>query len=162
MSPSLDRAALRNRSPVGTSDAISLVTWAGCSRCVPCVEFMCPPVVVEGLLLACQWEGLIGCEDWLWLQWSSCCAQADRTQQICFSRDLVSAKSVHSVPCLWRWLGGGLLWLEAALGLLVQGHLVWATRWSAEDCHFTRLGDAWERLSCMLRLAVTSVGLGVA
>ena len=37
LSPSLGRMALCSRCPVGPSGAVSLITWAWCSRSVPCV-----------------------------------------------------------------------------------------------------------------------------
>ena len=52
---------------------------------VPCVG-CCK--VEPWLLLACQWGGLtfrlIGCKDWPWLQWRSCCAEADTMEQDSF------------------------------------------------------------------------------
>ena len=70
MSLGLGRVALCSRCPMGSIGAVSLITWGRCSKGVPGLGYMCPHAVVEPwLLLACQWVGLTGCEEWPWLQW---------------------------------------------------------------------------------------------
>lgn len=93
------------RCPMGPNCTVSLVTWTMCSRSVPYMGYVCPPVVVEPwLLLAHHWVFLIlsltGCEGWPWLQQTSL-----TTQSSCFSRT------------------SGVIWSQP-LGLLVLGPLV--------------------------------------
>lgn len=69
ISPNLGRVALCSSCPLSPVSAVSLITWAGCSRIVPCVICVCPPVIVEPCsLLACQWVELTlrmtACENW--------------------------------------------------------------------------------------------------
>lgn len=69
ISPNLGRVALCSSCPLSPVSAVSLITWAGCSRIVPCVICVCSPVIVEPcLLLACQWVELTlrmtACENW--------------------------------------------------------------------------------------------------
>ena len=57
MSLSLERVALHKRHCMEYSDS---VTWVGCSRGVPCVGCVCPPIVdLPPLLLVHQWVVLI-------------------------------------------------------------------------------------------------------
>ena len=68
LSPSLFMVAFCSRCPVGLSGPVSLITCDRCSRNVPCVGYVGPPVVAEsGLLLAHSWVGLTfrlaDCED---------------------------------------------------------------------------------------------------
>ena len=82
MSPGLCRVALCSRCLTGLSGAVYLVNWSRCSRCVPYVSCVCPPVEVEPwFLLAHQCDELplrpIDCEKWPWLQWWRCCTGAD-------------------------------------------------------------------------------------
>ena len=51
MTPSLCAIALCSRCPVGSSDSVSLITWAGCSRNVCCVGYEDPPIIIEFWLL---------------------------------------------------------------------------------------------------------------
>lgn len=81
MSPSLERVTLFSRCLEHPSGAHSLVTQARCSKGVPCVDCVCPPIANEpSLVLACQWVGLIlmltSHTDWPQLLWMSCCMGA--------------------------------------------------------------------------------------
>ena len=65
--------------------AVSLATGTRWSRDVPCVPYVCPPVVFESwLLLTHQWVGVIlrqtVCEDQPWLKQMSSYVEADLTE----------------------------------------------------------------------------------
>lgn len=98
LSPSLGIVALCSRCFVELSGADSLITWAMCSKNIPYVYYVSPPIVVESwLLLAPPWLGLslrlAGCMDWPWPQCMSCYIGADPWSRIHTSR----------VWCLWSF-----------------------------------------------------------
>lgn len=67
MSLSLPQVVLCSRCPVWPNGSSFLIIYAVCSKSVPSVDYMCPPVVVEpSLILAFHWLGLTlrltGCE----------------------------------------------------------------------------------------------------
>lgn len=124
---------------------VSVVTWA---ECVPSVG------VELWLLLTYQWKGLthkhIGCEDWPWLQWRSCCSGDDPTEQDslyqCSGACPVCPMGVihwgswvvlrYGQKLATGYIGSGASWVELGAGQgqplpASWGHLVWATEWSA-------------------------------
>ena len=174
--PSLGRVALCSRCPIGPSGAISLITWARCSKGIPCVGCVYSPVVVEPwFLLEHQWMRLtlrlIGWETWPWLQWTSCCVGADPMEQdllwwdsgaywVCplgvLFVEVVQGSSGVLIPGL---LGKGLGQPMAAAAFALPG-AIWATKWST-DSTCAGLGGSWERLT-ELRLAAPSGRLAAA
>lgn len=54
LTPCLHGVALWDRSPMGPSGAVSLISWDGCSRNGPCVSYVGYPLIFGSwLLLAC-------------------------------------------------------------------------------------------------------------
>lgn len=126
--------------------------------------FVCPPVVVETLLLCCQWVGLTFMVTWnpqlvdfLW----------DRSQKVGFNRALVLPKSSLLVFLLWSSFSGVLVWSEdchwmcwfwgllgglSSVGQLshylypFQGHLFRTTTGSVVNC--TGIWGSCKKLFC--------------
>lgn len=106
MSPSFGRVDLCSSCPVGLHGAIYLITWAGCSWCVPWVGCVYSHGIVESwLLFACQWVKLIliftDCEDWPWTQHTSGCVGVDSTDRDLSQWTQVPAKTTLWVCCSW-------------------------------------------------------------
>ena len=91
--------ALCSRYPEEPNGTASLVTWAGYSRCIPCVGCVWPPVVTDVLIVVGWFLRMIVCEDWPWIEERSCCAGSDPMEK----------------DSLWQWSGAcpvGVLFVE--------------------------------------------------
>ena len=101
MSPSLGRMVLYSRCSVGPCGTVSLVTRAGCSRCVLCVGCV-GEITIR----------LIGCENGCDSGEGAVVQELTPLSRVCFSGALVHAESVLWVCHLWQWLSSALMWSE--------------------------------------------------
>ena len=85
ITPSLHGVGLYSRCPVWPSGAVSLISWAGSSRNVPCVGYVGSPITIgSSLILECFWVGttlrLADHEAQPQPLYASCCTDADKTK----------------------------------------------------------------------------------
>ena len=96
--------------------AVSLITWAGCSKNVPCVDYVGLPVVVGSwLLLSPLWVSLtlrlVDCEAQTQAHHANCCTSAQH----------IVVPAVISLWICWLWSP-----FDPALVLSKAGHLSWS------------------------------------
>lgn len=132
---------------------ISLITWAGYFRGVPCVCCVCPVIVVRRqLLLACQWVGLtlrltmttvdnLLCGDWshgvrFTLQNSGAIWVLPLGASVELSGFLVHSEVGHGVCWFWSFFWRAPVQAKVSICLYqIWGHLVGATEWHVVGCH---------------------------
>ena len=180
MASSLSRMAFRIRCPAGSSGAVSLITWDGCSRHVPCVSYVGTPFVIESWLPLAHLclrllLRLADCENQP-QQWCvRCCAGAESMkwnspQQPLFGHAAYEANWILLWCCLKLatvcvgsrafWEG---LWCRQMLD--VAYHYPWATCLELLSipqfvASSTVPGYVWKGASYSPRLAFTSSGTG--
>ena len=139
MSPGLVRVASQSRYLVRPSGAVSLIAWFGFSRCAPCVNCVCPPVVFESWLLWPVSAGFDPQVGWLWrlapnTSHKLLCSDWPQRVGYVLVRSVTAETSLW-VCLLWRCLDGVLLWS-------VVGHLVCWFGASLECLWYSPISDA--------------------
>lgn len=105
MSASLDRLAFYSRCPVWPIGVVSLITKVRCSRNVPCIGYMSPPVVVQFCLLLAH---LI--HGWGWHSgWLTMRTNCNHSEQTAVQKLTLSSEINPSRVCCLQDLSLGVL-----------------------------------------------------